>query len=482
MNPAFTQPGLEDIINLQLAQQENGNSAISTQTSFDINLLSPDPRHQSQWLRVTEWPRFLEPHKQELMQVAALVSLPNLATSYELGSPGNPETLLSILLDSLSRVITRSRISLQNGMLNAFDQHRLNSFIAGRSSRKPLIHNLREDTYKKYSRVLQHLMCYLFRLAWLKRGPKLHYRLTEGQAVAMMDAVHTASEMCATRSDGQNPDHAEEIRKRLDDKCLILMVSLLDHKLYGDVYDSIVVSFLAVMGIRQDVTSSNAQKLSEAAEFTPKLSALIKMGQLLVAERALLAVELDEADFPAYALEEMQDRFMTKDSRSPISWSLKLRAYGKAIKDNTTSLGYIMWSDDNEILSYKKMRFSMTGLRDLVAAEVEAAQNQLADLLLAPPDTERKHIVPQFSLRSVVDDPSEGAPGWNFTCHPQNEVLHGHRRWILDLILKEAFLRRDFFENESTGKWRLQTFCQRKIPEQASLVDWKGIVMGLPFS
>ncbi|KAJ0125539.1 Uncharacterized protein HZ326_31358, partial [Fusarium oxysporum f. sp. albedinis] len=371
-------------------------------------------------------------------QVAALVSLPNLAKSYELGSPGSSEILLSILLDSLSRVITRSRGSLQDGTLNAFDQHRLNSFIAGRSSRKPLIHNLREDTYKKYSRVLQHLMCYIFRLAWLKRGPKLHYRLTEGQAVAMMDAVHTASEMSGASGDGQNPDHAEETRKRLDDKCLILMVSLLDHKLYGDVYDSIV-------------------KLSEAAEFTPKLSALIKMGQLLVPERALLAVELDEADVPAHALEEMQDRFMTKDARSPISWSLKLRAYGKAVKDNTTSLGYFMWSDDNEILSYKKMRFSMTGLRDLVSAEVEAAQNQLADLLLVPPDTERKHIVPQVSLRSVVDDPSEGAPGWNFTCHPQNEVLHGHRRWILDRILKEAFLRRDFFDNESTGKWRLQT-------------------------
>ncbi|EXL40784.1 hypothetical protein FOCG_16728 [Fusarium oxysporum f. sp. radicis-lycopersici 26381] len=121
ISPAFAQTGLEDIINLQLAQQENENSAISNQTGFDINLLSSDPRHQSQWLRVTEWPRFLEPHKQELAQVAALVSLPNLAKSYELGPPGSSDTLLSILLDSLSRVITRSRISLQDGMLNAFD-------------------------------------------------------------------------------------------------------------------------------------------------------------------------------------------------------------------------------------------------------------------------------------------------------------------------------------------------------------------------
>jgi hypothetical protein len=230
ISPAFAQTGLEDIINLQLAQQENQNLAISNQACFDINLLSSDPRHQSQWLRVTEWPRFLEPHKQEMAQVAALVSLPNPANSYELGSPGSSEALLSILLETLSRVITRSRISLQDGMLNAFDQHRLNSFITGRSSRKPLIHNLREDMYKKYSRVLQHLMCYLFRLAWLKTGPKLHYRLTEGQVVAMMDAVRTASEMSAASGDGQNPDHSKELRKRLDDKCLILMLSLLDHK------------------------------------------------------------------------------------------------------------------------------------------------------------------------------------------------------------------------------------------------------------
>lgn len=108
-----------------------------------------------------------------------------------------------------------------------------------------------------------------------------------------------------------------------------------------------MVGFLAAMGIRPPafkLSAGVAQKLYSAADFTPKLSAVIKMGQLLVGERALLAVELDEADIPARALEEMQDRFMTKESRSPISWSLKLRAYGKAIEDNTATLGQIIWS------------------------------------------------------------------------------------------------------------------------------------------
>ena len=107
ISPTLVQPRLEDIINLQLAQQENENSVISNQTGFDINLLSSDPRHQSQWLRVTEWPRFLEPHKHELLQVAALVSIPNLDKSYEVGCPGSSDTLLSLFLYSLRSLPNR---------------------------------------------------------------------------------------------------------------------------------------------------------------------------------------------------------------------------------------------------------------------------------------------------------------------------------------------------------------------------------------
>ncbi|EXL67899.1 hypothetical protein FOPG_15997 [Fusarium oxysporum f. sp. conglutinans race 2 54008] len=76
------------------------------------------------------------------------------------------------------------------------------------------------------------------------------------------------------------------------------------------------------MAIRLPATNPSAgvaQKLYSTADFIPKLSALIKMSQLLVGKRALLAVKRDKADVPARALEEMQGRFMTKESRSPIS-------------------------------------------------------------------------------------------------------------------------------------------------------------------
>lgn len=143
---------------------------------------------------------------------AALICLPDSGTTLDVrGTPGDSDTLLLILLSSLDRIVARARCSLQEGRLNTFDQHRLNSFIAGRSSRRPIIHNMREETYKKYGRVLQHLLCYIFRLAWQKVGPKLHYRLTDGQAMALVEAVCTASELAESSLDRPGVDQTEEL-------------------------------------------------------------------------------------------------------------------------------------------------------------------------------------------------------------------------------------------------------------------------------
>jgi hypothetical protein len=45
----------------------------------------------------------------------------------------------------------------------------------------------------------------------------------------------------------------------LDASCLQLCIALLDHTLYGDIYDSIVLSFLAVLGIRVSSEEGSSQ-------------------------------------------------------------------------------------------------------------------------------------------------------------------------------------------------------------------------------
>jgi hypothetical protein len=144
----------------------------------------------------------------------------------------------------------------------------------------------------------------------------------------------------------------------------------------GPIDDSVIVGFLAVQGI--DVKKNG---FYEAACYTTHLSALVKMAQLLVLRQAIAAKEAGECEYPAQALEEMQERFMVYNTRSPMNWIQKLRTYGKKIIDTTTGLGHIIWSEDAENLSYKGLKLSMMGLKDFVVQQVKTAEAQLHSLL-----------------------------------------------------------------------------------------------------
>jgi hypothetical protein len=67
------------------------------------------------------------------------------------------------------------------------------------------------------------------------------------------------------------------LQAELDKACLRLCITLLDHCLNGPIYDSIVVGFLAVLRI-----NIKTNGFHEAMSYTPHLSALVKMVQLLV--------------------------------------------------------------------------------------------------------------------------------------------------------------------------------------------------------
>ncbi|KFY31540.1 hypothetical protein V493_01012 [Pseudogymnoascus sp. VKM F-4281 (FW-2241)] len=157
-------------------------------------------------------------------------------------------------------------------------------------------------------------------------------RYTQGHDLSLSSVVERAVEVIQQREDG---DIGQELAAAqivaLDQATLLLCIALLDHALYKDIYDSIIVGFLAVLGIRKDGC------FSEATTYTSYLSAFIKMTQLLVIQRSVPAVELDEVDYVADILDVMQDRFMV----------------------------------------------TMTNLKTFVAKQVSIAQQQLHDLLLA---------------------------------------------------------------------------------------------------
>jgi hypothetical protein len=97
------------------------------------------------------------------------------------------------------------------------------------------------------------------------------------------------------------------------------------------------------------------------------------MAQMLVVQRSVVAAEEGEVEHPSDMLDEMRERFMVRGSRTASNWACRLRSYAKKVVSNTTSLGYIAWSEDGNSVTYKDTGFSMDALRKFIAVQVGKA-------------------------------------------------------------------------------------------------------------
>jgi hypothetical protein len=127
-----------------------------------------------------------------------------------------------------------------------------------------------------------------------------------------------------------------DLQAQLDQATLDLSIALLDHPLKGDLFESTLVGFLAVLGV-----DAARQTLRDPYSYTSYLSGLVKMAQMLVALRAVREAEAGQASHAADALDEMRERFLLYGVRAPFGWIARLRTYGKKIQNSTTSMGYI---------------------------------------------------------------------------------------------------------------------------------------------
>lgn len=161
------------------------------------------------------------------------------------------------------------------------------------------------------------------------------------QTALLVDLLALATEKAAKAA--LSPDF-------LDRTCLDFCLSLLEQPIRGNIFESPLVGFLAVLGIDE-----NNGALHNALNYTPKLSAFIKISQLLVLQKAVMLAEDGLAQDPLDPLDEMRKRFMTLDNASPFTWALHLRSFGKRIRDCTTSLGYMRWSEDGQTVTYREV-------------------------------------------------------------------------------------------------------------------------------
>jgi hypothetical protein len=139
-------------------------------------------------------------------------------------------------------------------------------------------------------------------------------------------------------------EEVKAMQQKLDKYCLELCMRLLDHQLDHDEYESGIISYLAIAALEFIPGNSiSAYKFCDSAQFTPVLSGLIKVAQMLAVEYCLEKEEEGEVESCRKLLEQLHTRFLTVSSATPMDWMLRLRLYGRGISQKTTAEGCINW-------------------------------------------------------------------------------------------------------------------------------------------
>ncbi|EED20832.1 conserved hypothetical protein [Talaromyces stipitatus ATCC 10500] len=323
---------IEAEVNTALAQSE---AIIDTASNMIQSHRAPT--EASPWLEMTRWGDYLCGYS--FQQVALLGARPDPLQ----------EPLLAEFASSVSRIIQQAHQSIQEDKINVFDQVQINSFLQHRRAwDRPLFIQLKKATYRSYEHLWQRLLSFVHRSTQPEQPVQLRHRLTPRQLQHLDEMVEYGIEVLAYQGQITRPlptvirgSTLAEAQALLDQACLRLSIALLDHTLKGDLYESAVVGFLAVLGV-----DAEKRTFRDAYSYTPSLSGLVKMAQMLVVQEAIIQADEDQVEHPADALDEMRERFLIHGTRSPFAWITRLRTYGKKIQNTTTSLGYIYWSED----------------------------------------------------------------------------------------------------------------------------------------
>ena len=449
---AFATAILRDLAVLEEAQHERSEVICGTSSTKEV----------SPWLHLTRWSSYL--CGQHMPSVAALLAQPNR----------DSEPILMALCDSLERIVNEAHASVSNDRINAFDQVHINSFLQRpHATDRPLLVKLQKATWKRYIRVWTGLLCFTYRTTQPNQQILLRHQLTSRQAACLDEATRHVrrlschSEAVTMVTGTEESACFEGSSDKLDEACLDLCIALLDHDLRGDIYESVVLGFLAVLGI-----DTGKGIFKEAYHYTPSLSGFIKIAQMLVIQKAVDAADTHSSVQPADLLDEMRTRFMINGTRSPLSWASRLRMYGKKVRDSTTCLGYISWADDNLSVSYKNIRnLTLEAFRGFIRDQVHKAHSQLEDLLLLHPEERREDLDIRFWMHRVSDNPAENSKNWNFLRHPRNTqgTLPTRDMWLLERVLNTEWLQDEFFCPESTTKRPL--WSQKAVQRYNSRVD-----------
>ena len=201
---------------------------------------------------------------------------------------------------------------------------------------------------------------------------------------------------------------------------LKLFETFIFQKMYGDVFQSPLVHFLAVLGIDQE-----NRRLRNGNDFSYMLAGVVYCTRVIALEILLPGEQRStqrEAEFQAFL--EQQKEYLADGTMSPMSTMISLLAYGKYIALNHGNAGSIFWEKGDRVMRLHSNRIVMDRFREMVRRAIADAESLLWRELMW--DAERFEI----DLDELTDDFTFRLRGAYFVNNTQNRLVHAWK-WTL---------------------------------------------------
>jgi superfamily II DNA helicase RecQ len=450
-----TEGPVEDILNRVRRITAAGLDRVQKRRR-EVIVAGDQSREPNLWLRRVGWDQHL-----------AGIDRPALLASIQAVDPVKERVLFGIC-SSFKRMIQQAQQTTVRSMAMLSTLFEVNRKERGKKARKPFDSRMEPESFTRYIGVWIQVLCYLYRTHDWTTTKRPGYRLTSQQEKALEQLGIVVQELI-TIQDARHEDTAvnqdEEAKQaEVDKACLGLCVRLLDHQLTQSEYDSVLVSALAVMGMREEEGWEGAEN------YTWRYSAVIKLARMMVVRLAYVQREQEVATRVAGGMDEQaarerskgmwdrvhrsMDRFMVIVSEetkpTPMDWIFESRSYGMKIWYTTAAEGTVDWIDEQTI-QYQKIKLRMDQVRDLVGGLVEEARQELNMLMFVPVDEHGdidESCIPALDLTQLEDDHSDYTVGMSFLDDIRNRWPVDGKHWLMDRVCVEEALTREWIRTD----------------------------------
>ncbi|GKU10137.1 unnamed protein product, partial [Fusarium langsethiae] len=457
---------------VQATQAFQAKSKEARKKEMDIIEEMGDLAAPNSWLRRLGSTVHLKDFSDKKQLLRDLISL-----KYTL-KPGDPDaeddSELRHIHAAVRRLIRKSAGATRPGAVSWNVLFEVNRKELHKERSTPFHFRFKRQTRKKYIAVCLQFFAYAVRaMSCENPSNRPPFKLTESQVAAfdkMMDYAGDLVDIDNKVEPIPSLLQVNELHQSLEDAALAFYISVLDHFTKGTEYDSILVSFLTVLSIRDDKTWETY------ANFTPKLSAIMAISRvflvkhtadkrdLYIKKRVEEGQSRQEAEekSPGHfeIMSEMTRRFLVGGAEgwdtTPTQFIIRLRNYGMAASGQEAIPGSVSW--DNEDVIYKGIRINVLGVQSMLQAALQRAETLLYKHLLFceeykdQPSTELG--LPEIPWDELIDNAADASIGHSFVDN-LFQLLPESNGWTFCKMWINPTLRKAWVEGDSEAEFKL---------------------------